>query len=231
MPCHNTPAVAHPHQPAWLLAAAGTTGQTAATLQPHHSGQHSTPRARQERKDKGESHLRGHLAAGTAMVLCNDQQATRLSPVEAYILSQHKGSKRWDHRRVMGPVAQQFFADWRREWTVGRGADRLPAGGYHKATGWERLGEGEAHAQALQRRRTRRQRGGRRRGQPQRPRRRWQWGPHPPDADADGGILEQRRALPAPSGRSADGGTLLNTCNNKSRISCCRWKHRGDPLC
>ena len=41
----------------------------------------------------------------------------------------------------MGPVAQQFFADWRREWTVGRGADRLPAGGYHKATGWERLGE------------------------------------------------------------------------------------------
>ena len=69
-------------------------------------------RARQERKDKGESH-RGHLAAGTAMVLfpigapgqpparwllfvsaveaCNDQHATRLSPGEAYILSQHKG--------------------------------------------------------------------------------------------------------------------------------------------
>ena len=32
-------------------------------------------------------------------------------------------------------------SDWRREWTVGRGADRLPAGGYHKATGWERLGK------------------------------------------------------------------------------------------
>ena len=43
--------------------------------------------------------------------------------------------------RALSLVAQQFFADWRREWTVGRGADRLPAGGYHKATGWDRLGK------------------------------------------------------------------------------------------
>ena len=79
-------------------------------------------RARQERKDKGRAteppgrwHSHGALPHQpparwllfvSAVEACNDQQATRLSPGEAYILSQHKGSKRWDHRRVMGPVAQ-----------------------------------------------------------------------------------------------------------------------------
>ena len=107
----------------------------------------------------------GHLATGTAMVLfpigapgqaptrwllfvtaverCNDPRATKLAPGEAFILSRPKGAKQWEHRRVLGPAAQQYFADWRREWTVGRGADRLPAGGYNTASAWERVGEPE----------------------------------------------------------------------------------------
>ena len=95
-------------------------------------------RARQGRKQGAEGHT-GHLATGTAMVLfpigapgtrwllfvtaverCNDPRATKLAPGEAFILSRPKGAKQWEHRRVLGPAAQQYFADWRREWTVGR---------------------------------------------------------------------------------------------------------------
>ena len=109
-------------------------------------------RARQERKDKGESH-RGHLAAGTAMVLfpigaphdgCSSSVRWRpatISMPPGCRRGRPTSSRSTRGKRVMGPVAQQFFADWRREWTVGRGADRLPAGHWLGTLG------GEAHAQ------------------------------------------------------------------------------------
>ena len=41
----------------------------------------------------------------------NDPRATKLAPGEAFILSRPKGAKQWEHRRVLGPAAQQYFAD------------------------------------------------------------------------------------------------------------------------
>ena len=36
-----------------------------------------------------------------------------------------KGSKQWKLQMVVGPAAQQYFHDWRREWTVGQDAMHL----------------------------------------------------------------------------------------------------------
>ena len=43
-------------------------------------------------------------------------QAGHFRPGDTFVLSMVRGTKRWERKAVVGPPAQQYFHDWRREW-------------------------------------------------------------------------------------------------------------------
>ena len=67
-------------------------------------------------------------------------QAGHFRPGDTFVLSMPRGTKRWECKAVVGPPAQQYFHDWRREWAFHKGAAHLPVGSQQSPTDWEALG-------------------------------------------------------------------------------------------